>query len=159
MSAVTSSWTRPLAGLLLLALALTSGRTAGAEPGSEATITARVKVNSLEVSLVVGDGGPGRSPLLVEAFVRNRGDTPLRQLNVTLHLPESSCVRLLGPESHHRGRLRGGDEAAIRWRLAATRGAETCDGVVILASAAAVDSDGDEISSESEAEVVAPDRF
>ena len=139
-------------GLGMVAFSLLVGGLAGsgvaADETSGETLTALVKVNPLEVSLLIP-----RDPIAVgERFavqvdVHNHGEVRLRDVAVTLHVAEESLA-IGGPQKHRQGLLLGGHSMSRPWRLAALESGY----LVIVASVSAVDeSDGEVIIAESDA--------
>jgi hypothetical protein len=137
---------RLVAGLLVILIAATAASPTAADPGaSEATVSALVRVSPLqaELSLSPAQAGP-RLQFEIDVRVRNLGATRLRDLNVVLHVVEQPCLRLMGPNQHHRGLLPPGDHVDVRWRAEVTRAGPACGSIVVAASASAFDPEAHE---------------
>jgi hypothetical protein len=141
-----------LAVAALAALIVTAGAVPStADSGPDSTVSARVKVNALEVEITaIENRAPG---IVVHVDVANRGDRALSDVDVRLAVTESTCLQMLGPSVHHRGRLAAETVLSLKWQFKVTKAAN-CPDVVILAQVSAVDADGDQLTMESDARVL-----
>jgi hypothetical protein len=148
---VISAVSRLALAALILAIAVFTAAETSAESGPDGSVSARVKVNGLEVEITVVEGRPPGT--LVQVEVRNRSDRPLSDVDVRLAVTESPCLQMLGPSVHHRGRPAAESVLSVRWQFRVTK-AGNCPDVVILAQVSAVDADGDQLTMESDARVL-----
>ncbi len=127
-----------------------------ASEDDSASLAALVKVNPLEVRLTLSDDSVNVGQrFLINVAVKNRGDTPLREMEMTLHVIESPCLKLSGPLTHYRGLLQDGRSASHVWHVQAIEGGSECRSIVVVASASAVDeADGETISLASQARLL-----
>ena len=139
--------------LALTALLLIVGGPALASAGDSATLAAHVKANPLEVKLTLSDDHVAVGDrFVIEVAVKNRGEIALREVEFTLHLIESPCLKVSGALAHYRGLLQGGRSVSHAWRVQAIEGGPGCRSIVVAASASAVDqTDGETIRLESQA--------
>ena len=125
--------------------------------GQEGVVTATIKVNPLLVSLTVpGEPVLVGEPFTVQATVENQGESRIRRVTATLHLPTG--LPLLPPELEMRGPARRSLGAlgplrsrSTEWRLQAVQEGN----FVLMVTASGIDaSDGVTVTSESGAPVV-----
>jgi hypothetical protein len=133
---------------------MTSARSLAADSSSDGVVSATVKVNVLDVRISVSERDRSRRHLAIDVDIQNKGDEPLRELNVMLHLTEASCLRLIGPAAHHRGLLGGGRSMSVSWGLEVMQDSDGCGNVIVLAQVSAVDAYGDLITMESDARLL-----
>ena len=146
----------PRSLLALTALLLGVGSPASASGGDSATLAALVKANPLEVKLTLSDHQVAVGERFVIAVsVKNRGGIALREVEMTLHVIESPCLKVSGPLTQHRGLLQEEKSASHAWRVLAIKGGPDCRSIVVAASAAAVDQlDGEIIRLDSRAQLL-----
>ncbi len=121
---------------------------ASVDAETEGTLTARVKVNPITVTVLLPDGGVlVGDRFAIEVTVENQGDVRIRDLDVTLHILEEPAFGLNGSTTHHRGLLRPQDSLSTTWRLRALE--STTDPpvavVVVVASVTAMDATDREV--------------
>ncbi len=80
---------------------------ASVDAETEGTLTARVRVNPITVTVLLPDGGVlVGDRFAIEVTVENQGDVRIRDPDVTLHILEEPAFGLNGSTTHHRGLLR-----------------------------------------------------
>ena len=123
--------------------------------GPEArSIIGEVKVNPLELRLIVPDEVSARGRFAIDLEIRNHGDLRLRDLVATLYTADD-CLRVSGPNSHRRGMLHEDSHISVKWRVESIGNSAACEDTIVLASVSATDRDGDVITQESPAQVLA----
>ena len=135
-------------GVVATLALLLAAHTLAASEGQEGVVTATIKVNPLLVSLTV----PGEAVLVGERFtvqarVENRGESRLRRVTATLHLPTALETR--GPATRSLGSIGPFASRSREWRLEAAEAGS----YVLLVTAEGID-DGSSVSAESGAKVV-----
>ena len=125
-----------------------------AADGEEGVVTATVKINPLQVTLVV-PGGPLAvgERFIVQAMVENRGETRIQRVAATLHLDTSSepGLRVFGSDTRRLGQLKPFESRTAEWRLQALQ----VDSYVLMVTVSGIDvSDGAPLTAESDAEVI-----
>lgn len=129
---------------------------AGPESG---TVEALVRANPLTVALSVPEGPLRRGQKFeISLSVRNLAPYRLRDLELTLHVGQGPCLKVSGPGTHRRGVLQGEAVVSRSWQVRVIRTEGACEGVVVMASASAVEvATGEILTIDSEARVLTID--
>ena len=118
--------------------------------GQEGVVTATIQINPLLVSLTVpSEPVAVGERFTVQARVENRGESRLRRVTATLHLPTALETR--GPATRSLGSLRPFASRSREWRLEAV---EEGSYVLMVTADGIAASDGATVSAESGANVV-----
>lgn len=118
--------------------------------GEQGVVSATVKVNPLQVTLLVPTEpiSVGEA-FTVQATVENQGESRIRRVTATLHVPDGLDVR--GPDTRRLRPLEPLGSRSTEWQLTATQPV----GFVLMVTAEGVDaSDRVTVSAESGANVI-----